>query len=70
MYTNGVMHSEMISKFGACVQKFSYAHVCRAFPTRASSIEYLPCISEVVVKPFHGCTHPSIRVFIFGAERR
>ena len=70
MYTNGVMHSEMMSKFGACVQELSYGHICRAFPTRASCIKYLPCISEVVVKPFHSRTHPSVSVFIFGAERR
>ena len=70
MYTNGVMHGEMMSEFGACVQELSYAHICRAFTTRASSIEYLPCISEVVVKPFHGRTHPSVSVLILGAERR
>lgn len=65
-----MMHSEMVSKLGAGVQELSYAHVRRAFPARTSPIKYLPGISEVVVEPLHSCTHPSVSVSVFTAERR
>ena len=65
-----MMHSEMMSELGAGVQELSYTHVRRAFPARASPIEHLPSISEVVVEPFHGCTHPGVSFSVFATERR
>lgn len=65
-----MMHSEMMSELRAGVQVLSYAHVRRAFSTRACSIKHLPRISEVVVVPLHGRSHPGISFFVLATERR
>ena len=69
-HTNGMMHSEMMSELRAGVQELSDAHVRRALPTRASPIENFPSVSEVIVKPLHGCAHPAVSVSVFVTERR
>lgn len=59
-----MVHSEMMSELRAGVQKLAYAHIRRAFPARTSPVDHLPSISEVVVEPFHGCTHPGVSVSV------